>query len=472
MTVDNPQQPVRSLDGIRLIEFHVEKLFDEFTYSIPLNLDSRVTAIIAPNGTGKTLCLRLINSLFEQKWGIFTDTKFVRASYRFSNGIFIQIDKSTPESQQDEVSPASAFVLKIYTDDIGKPTEWSPRLFDSKRALQVERYLPFLTRIGSAKWRHDHSGETYSLPEIMETFADSLPNHIRDSAYGKKPEILNDILQQINCRLIETQRLLILPDDLDEPYYRPTRRPQSTLAISRKALALKEIISREINAYATLSQSLDRSFPRRVISQPTIFAQENLRTQLADLDVKRDELMDAGILDTEADEPVALPEGTLEPAIARVLSVYAEDTKKKLASLSNILAKIKLFKQLIDQRFVTKDVRISRENGIDVFFKEKKIPLGSMSSGEQHQIVLFFELLFEIKKNSLILIDEPELSLHVAWQKKFIADLIKIIDVNEFDVILATHSPQLIGRWNELVVELGDVDDGSYAQNYRETYNR
>lgn len=34
----------------------------------------------------------------------------------------------------------------------------------------------------------------------------------------------------------------------------------------------------------------------------------------------------------------------------------------------------------------------------------------------------------------------------------------EIIKLNRFDVILATHSPQLVGRWNDLVVELGDVD--------------
>lgn len=62
------------------------------------------------------------------------------------------------------------------------------------------------------------------------------------------------------------------------------------------------------------------------------------------------------------------------------------------------------------------------------------------------------------------MIDEPELSLHVAWQKNFIGDLMKIIDLNKFDVILATHSPQLIGRWNNLVVELGDVYEGAFDE--------
>lgn len=100
-----------------------------------------------------------------------------------------------------------------------------------------------------------------------------------------------------------------------------------------------------------------------------------------------------------------------------------------------------------------KDVGFAVKRGSEI-----TVPLEKLSSGEQHQLVLFFELLFELQKNALILIDEPELSLHVAWQKKFIPDLQRIIALNQFDVLLATHSPQLIGRWEDLVVELGDVD--------------
>lgn len=170
--------------------------------------------------------------------------------------------------------------------------------------------------------------------------------------------------------------------------------------------------------------------------------------------------MNAGILDTETEEPVALPEGgELDKSMAQILSIYADDNDRKLSSLSSLLRRITLFKELIDERFTTKDVRTNRANGIEVTYQNRKVPIEALSSGEQHQLVLFFELLFEIKENALILIDEPELSLHVAWQKKFVGDLMKIIDLNKFDVILATHSPQLISRWTDLVVELGNIYD-------------
>lgn len=168
--------------------------------------------------------------------------------------------------------------------------------------------------------------------------------------------------------------------------------------------------------------------------------------------------MDVGILDPETDDE--LPTfGDMNDAIAAVLNVYVSDTREKLDVLALLRSRIQLFIELIDGRFKPKSVTVDKENGFVVRRSlEVEVPLEKLSSGEQHQLVLFFELLFELKPNALILIDEPELSLHVAWQKQFIPDLLRIIELNRFDVLLATHSPQLIGAWEDVVVELGDVD--------------
>lgn len=77
-----------------------------------------------------------------------------------------------------------------------------------------------------------------------------------------------------------------------------------------------------------------------------------------------------------------------------------------------------------------------------------------LSSGEQHELVLLYELLFKVGRDSLILLDEPELSLHVVWQQQFLDELQQIAELSGFNVIIATHSPQIIhDRW-DLTVEL------------------
>jgi predicted ATP-binding protein involved in virulence len=77
-----------------------------------------------------------------------------------------------------------------------------------------------------------------------------------------------------------------------------------------------------------------------------------------------------------------------------------------------------------------------------------------LSSGEQHILIQIYDLLFSDKPDSLILIDEPEISLHVAWQLSFLEGLHQITGLVPHDIVLATHSPQIIGERWDLTVEL------------------
>ena len=448
----------------RLSEFRVERLFNEFDYVIPVHIEERITAIIAPNGSGKTVCLRLINALFRRQWSVFKSTEFRRAEYIFTDGRSVKVTKDvTEDTDEDKPSVSLGVNFTISPSDAalfdGLDVEWAPQITELQRSRipSFERFVPYITRIGPNRWQHEFTGQNYSVQDMIENFSEQLPSNLISGIYHDEPDALKELIEAVDCHLIETQRLLILPSE-ERVGYRGERRLGSTLAIAQKAQALREIIARTLAEYANLSQSLDRSFPRRVIQQASVLPAENLKSTLQTLDEQRRQLMDAGILGAEGSEPVNLPGGEIEDAIARVLSVYATDTQRKLEYLSPLLEKVKLFKELIDQRFSFKQIEVDREAGFRVKFHGADVPLDKLSSGEQHQLVLFFELLFQLRSNALILIDEPELSLHVAWQRKFISDLNRIIGLNKFDVILATHSPQLIAHWENLVIELGDVD--------------
>ena len=87
----------------------------------------------------------------------------------------------------------------------------------------------------------------------------------------------------------------------------------------------------------------------------------------------------------------------------------------------------------------------------------QRLPLTSLSSGEQQELVLHYDLLFRVPSNTVVLIDEPELSLHVAWQKRFLPELLETVKLSEFDAVVATHSPFVVGDRNDLMVGLGDA---------------
>ncbi|MFM2438083.1 MAG: hypothetical protein RLZ55_900, partial [Actinomycetota bacterium] len=78
----------------------------------------------------------------------------------------------------------------------------------------------------------------------------------------------------------------------------------------------------------------------------------------------------------------------------------------------------------------------------------------ALSSGEQHQLLLLYRMIFRDSGRRLFLIDEPEISLHVGWQEEFVADLVEIAGVNDSQFLLATHSPLIIGERFDLLVDV------------------
>lgn len=82
------------------------------------------------------------------------------------------------------------------------------------------------------------------------------------------------------------------------------------------------------------------------------------------------------------------------------------------------------------------------------------LTLKKLSSGEQHELVMLYDLLFHASSNSLILINKPELSLHVAWQQEWLSDLEQMAELSDFRAMVATHSPDIIAEKWHLAVEL------------------
>ena len=76
--------------------------------------------------------------------------------------------------------------------------------------------------------------------------------------------------------------------------------------------------------------------------------------------------------------------------------------------------------------------------------KEDERHINTLSSGEIQLVVILTHLYFnpEVEQANVFIIDEPELSLHVQWQEKFVAGIMEAS--RETQYILATHSPTII----------------------------
>jgi len=112
--------------------------------------------------------------------------------------------------------------------------------------------------------------------------------------------------------------------------------------------------------------------------------------------------------------------------------------------------KAEKMERLLNARFKDgKKFQITK-NGFEISLDQGlSIQLNKLSSGEEHQVVMLYWLLFQVDSASLILIDEPEISLHLELQSYFAGDMEKAIDANQIQVIASTHSPEIIGHRND-----------------------
>jgi predicted ATP-binding protein involved in virulence len=219
---------------------------------------------------------------------------------------------------------------------------------------------------------------------------------------------------------------------------------------------LRELIRDKLSDSLRCSQSLDSSYPQRLL-------QKNSSEKMSNADLEHllyetirlgDKMRKAGLLSSGDNVDVAIK--SISDDNRRAIALYLADSVEKYKVLEPFADKLLLFLDSVNSKFQPqKKVEIDRKDGFKIVLLDGNIiHPGLLSSGEQHEIVLLCELIFFSKPGTLVLIDEPEISLHIDWQSKFVPDVEAIGKVSDLKFLLATHSPAIIGRRVDICLEI------------------
>ena len=103
-----------------------------------------------------------------------------------------------------------------------------------------------------------------------------------------------------------------------------------------------------------------------------------------------------------------------------------------------------------------KTVKINNQELKVYLTPEREISFKHLSSGERQVIYIFLKVANATKDNALILMDEPEISLHLAWQEKLISEIRKVNDKSQ--LIIVTHSPAIVmNGWMDSFIDINDI---------------
>ncbi|PFO94421.1 hypothetical protein COJ88_16765 [Bacillus cereus] len=124
----------------------------------------------------------------------------------------------------------------------------------------------------------------------------------------------------------------------------------------------------------------------------------------------------------------------------------------------------KVNKQLESYEFLKKCFESFFKGRISITFDNYNLKLSknfkSLSTGEKQLITIFSYVALSLNQgtyNPLIIIDEPELSLHISWQLQLLE---KLLDFPNINVLLATHSPYVANStYEDDIWQIGDIDE-------------
>lgn len=438
------------MSGFMIEEVKINGLFGYLNHEIPFK-DGGVTFVHGPNGCGKTAVLRLIAAIFKWDVSALLEVDYTSIEIKNTDGSIFVVNRKEGKSDDGRASSSLNIGFK---GDKERPYEFTRK--DRQVRVppsEIEEFIPSLRRVGPHEWIDTDLGERLSYPDVIDRYYDRFPSPSKKGV----PDWLKNYVQKINLHFIKTQRLLrVNYSSLSR--HRPDDAAVADV-IQLYSNEIKEVISKKLAEQATVSQLHDRSFPERLLSMEIdeSISEELIRRKYAETEEKIQKLVDAGLIDQQTN--IALPAKSLQETEKKVLSLYLQDVNKKLSVFDDLQSKIEVFLDIVSQKLKTKKFSVDRSNG----FKIESThgvggPLRSnqLSSGEQHQIVLFYELIFKAEANSLFLVDEPEISLHVDWQRQFLSDVKKIAKLGDRYFLVATHSPQIIGSHRDLAVALDE----------------
>lgn len=440
----------------RLTQIHISDLFGHGTLSIPLDRD-RPTVITGSNGTGKSTILRLVNAV--------------------AQGDFRTIANAPIRQMRLEFDAIPSFELTT-ADDGSKFVSWG------EHSMSMDFDI-----VNLPDWASEHVAEHgYDVQASLESLSPVGPfrkvpyNEFRRvrlqlaamqkrSAAPAEFEWYGSFRSKFQVIFITDQRLVVEAKDYDEPnsgawHPRSVAETDSVQSFTKAVRAASADIANRMatadSEYARISQAIDKRLPMEliaVIAKRKDVPKRHVLGLQSRIQERQEGLRQVGLLDAGGQYQPSLTTEELNDANVRaVIAAVLESTQEKLRSLDQIATRLEAFRSFLDQRYQSKSIHLSRNAGIEVSVGASgKLRPDQLSSGEQQMLVLAYEILFTPEVGTLVIIDEPEISLHVGWQLRLIRDLEELGRPSDLQFLMATHSPVIVSDDPGLERSLDDL---------------
>lgn len=439
----------------------VQKLFGLYDYELNFFVDETITILHGPNGSGKTSVLKLTQAAIDGDVFVLDTIPFNCLEVVLDNQDIIKVVKDENYQSIFEQDADSYFTKNCRGKDGGLELPLSYTIIKNGKivnslnkiilkddfTLYLRRYSFRQRTTRKSNTERLNVGQVIGVQNVLSTY------DVCESLY----DIILEYSSDLQVKFIKANRVnrVMLQAGIGEDENELTE----VDTIDDISKGLKKLIQDAIIQKEKISDKLDRTFPKRVIGQYTgekkEFDKAEILKRLDCIRTKRLKYSSLGIgtVNDEEDTPIELVDDALP-----IIDLYVKDCERKYDVFDKLLDKLYLYLEIFNgpMMFQNKIMMIHTLKGITILTDDlqREISLNKLSSGEKNALILFYDLIFTCNNDTVLLIDEPEISLHISWQVEYINVLLKICKLKNIQAIIATHSPNIVDEHYDLLVDM------------------
>jgi ABC-type cobalamin/Fe3+-siderophores transport system ATPase subunit len=432
--------------------------------NVTASLNPGLNILFGKNGTGKTTLLHILANVIECDIERFCHLHFNTISIDTYEGANITLVKEDGADRRSKifvsVNGISAGLVTLETGTIPSITEL---LRENLGRRPV--YLPAFRSVLEAITRERYRSLRVSEHELRKTEIQKVIDREKQSSRLRRTHFAGFGIDQ---RELVAYKTILCREWFG--HFVPIVRYPSLVEVSEQIIS--EIQDAEIEISGTDRQAFKDVFYKVLSSiySPEVSVNEepilDLLTRIEDglvkLERRRLEEPQAQTIITEITENNQENRKD-QVLLGSILKVLNEAIEIRNEAHENAFRQLRIFensvnKFLSDKRlnidFVIKGQRSSQSSNLRLIDlgNEKPAGLSILSSGERQVLTMLFSATHMSISDGVLLIDEPELSLHVDWQRIIIQELMK--QAGNRQIIACTHSPEVAADYRDVWVPM------------------
>lgn len=457
--------PAHLISNIR-----IDGLFGLYTYSVPRNGELTNAAILyGDNGVGKSTVLRLAFHLLSAAHNrghrsALYQTDYNKMEVTLASGIRLTAEATQPKTNK-------RLLLTVFSGDNPlavwdyRPNERRSSYYDDDTIL-IEEYEGGRRIIRKEK-KTPYRNKTGDVPHGEEAYLSALKQHVPALFILNADRRLDSDSVSDPSDEVELRRTMQFgePKRINELVARSRE-----IALSQALSAAARWISRKAvlgtNQGSTNVHSVYGDVLRRIVSSNSRQGAAELSSGITLSDLL-DKLIKIDIKSAEharyelathlptTDFRSALGNGSKTALAAELLQPYIQSVESRLEAVEPTYQLIDRFVTIVNGLLSDKTITFKLSQGFSIQ-NRLGVPLtpAQLSSGEQQLLLLFCYVLIARDAPTVFMIDEPEISLNIKWQRQLVQSLLDITEGANIQFILASHSMELLAQHRNRVIKL------------------